>query len=75
MLVCAFIVCRPCYIADGSLPVLSPKQMRIVVSGDILALQDPKSAWKKHFHDVQVRSALLYEHPLTIPSSLKTWLP
>lgn len=29
--------------------------MRIAVSGDILALQDAKSAWKKHFHDVKVR--------------------
>jgi hypothetical protein len=37
--------------------VLSPKGMRIAVSGDILALEDPKSAWKKHFHDVKVSIA------------------
>jgi hypothetical protein len=36
--------------------VLSPKGMRIAVSGDILALEDPKSAWKKHFYDVKVNT-------------------
>ena len=36
--------------------VISPKGMRIAVSGDILALSDAKAAWAKHFHAVKVRS-------------------
>lgn len=43
------------YHADGCEDsVTSTKGMRIAVTGDILSMSSPVSAWKEHFHNFEV---------------------
>lgn len=54
---CGFFVrevLRRHMLTRGMIVVTSPQGMRIAVIGDILNMQDPVSAWKENFQDVQV---------------------